>query len=89
MEFLNGARNNREWDTLERFLRDFQAAWPSEAGMDFARLHFTRYRLSHGVGMIDTLIAITALEMDEPLATFNIRHFSAIAGLRLVQPYQR
>jgi len=81
MEFLNGARNNREWDTLERFLRDFQAAWPSEAGMDFARLHFTRYRLSHGVGMIDTLI--------EPLATFNIRHFSAIAGLRLVQPYQR
>ena len=42
-----------------------------------------RYRRSHpGLALADLLIAATALELDQPLATANTRHFPMFARLR-------
>lgn len=42
-----------------------------------------RYRRSHaGIGTVDLIIAATALELDAPLATVNVRHFPMFGGLR-------
>ncbi len=42
-----------------------------------------RYRRSHpGLAQADLLIAATALELDQPLATANTRHFPMFARLR-------
>jgi predicted nucleic acid-binding protein len=43
--------------------------------------------LSHSLGLLDSLIAHTALGRSEELATFNTKHYSVVAGLRMVQPY--
>jgi len=44
---------------------------------------YKKYKLSHGLDMPDSLIAATAIELDLPLLTYNIRDFRFISGIRL------
>jgi hypothetical protein len=50
---------------------------------------FTVYHLSHGLGLLDALIAACAVGRSAPLCTFNVRHYAAVAGLVTLQPYPR
>ena len=46
----------------------------------------SRFRRSHpGLSLADLVIGATAVELDLPLATLNVRHFPMFSGLRL--PY--
>ena len=36
---------------------------------------FEAYHLSHGVGIMDCLIAASALRIEKPFYTFNVRHY--------------
>jgi predicted nucleic acid-binding protein len=49
---------------------------------DFAAFHLSNY-----LGLLDALIAHTAVGLNEPLATFNVKHYGVIAGLQMLQPY--
>ena len=44
---------------------------------------YRKYKLSHGLDMPDSLIAATAIDLDLPLFTYNIRDFQYIPGLHL------
>jgi predicted nucleic acid-binding protein len=44
---------------------------------------YKRYKLSHGLDMPDSLIAATAIELNLPLFTYNIKDFHYIPGLHL------
>jgi hypothetical protein len=50
---------------------------------------FAKYRLSHNIGLLDSLIAETAAGLGVPLATFNDQHYRVFGGLQLLQPYSR
>jgi len=89
MELLNGARDSEERRKLEQFLSGFRIVWPSEAALASMLWQFTGYRLAGGVGMIDALIASTALDRDEALATFNAKHYQMAPGLKILRPYDR
>ena len=39
--------------------------------------------LSHGMRLADALIAATAIELQEALVTANVKHFSAVEGLKV------
>ena len=41
----------------------------------------------HGMGILDSLVAATAMTLGEKLATRNQKHFKAIKGLDLIVPY--
>jgi len=42
-----------------------------------------RFRQSHsGIGAVDLIVAATALELQAPLATHNVRHFPMFKGLQ-------
>lgn len=42
-----------------------------------------RFRSSHpGVGIVDLIVAATALELDAELATSNVKHFPMFPGLQ-------
>jgi len=64
-----------------------RTAWPSASACDRALQDFFRFRLSHNLGLLDALIAHTAVELSAPLHTFNQKHYAAIAALTTVQPY--
>jgi hypothetical protein len=48
---------------------------------------FAAFHLSHNLGLLDALIAHTAVGLGQPLATFNVKHYGVIVTLTTVQPY--
>ncbi len=89
MELLQGCRNRDEQQRLEGFLRPYPRHWPSQSDCTRAFDDFAAYYLSHGLGVLDTLIAETAVGLGVQLATFNTRHYSVVPGLQAIQPYLR
>jgi predicted nucleic acid-binding protein len=89
MEFIQGCQNLSEQQTLMKTLTVYQSAWPSEASCNQALSTFQTYHLSHSLGIIDALIAQTAIERGLPLHTFNQKHYTMIPGLQTIQPYKR
>ncbi len=89
MELINGCRNKAELARLQVFLLGLPILWASEAdcqrGLEFLR----DYRLSHSLGLVDALIAATAIGQGATLCTFNVKHFAAVPGLTTEQPYGR
>jgi predicted nucleic acid-binding protein len=80
MELIQGCHNKAEQDQLERTLTAYQIVWPSGAACDAALASFVQHWLSHGLGIIDALIAHTALELNFPLYTFNQKHYDPMPG---------
>jgi hypothetical protein len=89
MELIQGCRNKSEQDQLLRDLGSYRTAWPSSNACDQALQDFARFRLSYSLGLLDALIAHTAIERGAPLHTFNQKHYAAIPALTTVQPYVR
>jgi len=89
MELLQGSRNRDEQQQIEGFLRRYQRYWPSRSDCDRAFEDFAMYHLSHNFGILDALIAETAVGLDVELATFNTKHYDVLDALRTVQPYPR
>lgn len=87
-EILFGARNTAELRQVQTFLELVSIIWPTEADARVVS-ELASYRLSDGIDILDNLTAAIALRSDEPVATFNVKHFRAIPGLETIQPYQR
>jgi hypothetical protein len=50
---------------------------------------FASHHLSDNIGLLDALIAETAIGVNAELATFNVKHYRVLRGLKTVQPYER
>lgn len=89
LELLQDARNKQEARAADGLLALFPRVWPSEDACEAALSDFRALHLSHNLGMADALIAATARELGATLCTFNRKHFRAVPGLILEQPYRR
>lgn len=89
LELVQGCRNRAEQQRVEKVLKDHKLYWPTAADSDRALHDFLRLHLKGGIGVNDTLIAETAIGLNVPLATFNVRHYRSIRSLVTQQPYQR
>jgi predicted nucleic acid-binding protein len=78
-----------EYRSVERLLLDFPILYPSLEDLNKAIGLYSPYCLSHGVGRMDVLIASVAVGHNLTLATFNLKHFTPLPHLQVVQPYQR
>jgi predicted nucleic acid-binding protein len=86
MELLQGCRNQHEQQRVESTLRLYILYWPSQEDCARAFDDFAAYHLSHGLGILDALIAETAIGLGVELATFNTRHYDVVDALRTIQP---
>jgi predicted nucleic acid-binding protein len=80
------------WDTpslrqTQNVLDKYDVIWPSTADLVHALQRFGPRRLSHGLDVMDALIAETAIGAGQPLHTFSTRHFAAYPDLTTIQPY--
>jgi predicted nucleic acid-binding protein len=89
LELLQGCNNLTEMRRVERFLATFAMVWPDYAALSRTTSDYARLRLSHGLGLLDSLIATTAVHHARPLASFNVRHFRSVPSLVVVEPYVR
>ncbi len=89
MELMQGCRNRDELERLQRAVSPYGIFWPKPADCDRALKSFAQYHLSQNAGLLDVLIAHTALALDIPLHTFNQKHYQFVADLQTVQPYGR
>jgi predicted nucleic acid-binding protein len=89
MELIQGCRNRQEQQQVENMLKPYALFWPERADCTRALADFANYHLSHKIGLLDALIAGTAVGLGVELATFNSKHYSVITALRTLQPYNR
>lgn len=89
MELYQSAQNQRQIDAVDRLTTSLPLIWPTDAEGLQAVANFRRLHLSHGLGLVDALIAATALSLNAPLCTFNVKHFRHIPGLVTERPYTR
>jgi predicted nucleic acid-binding protein len=86
MELFVGCRNKTELRKTEHFLQRFRVLKLNEQISDTAINLLHQYRLSHGLAILDALIAATAITLNEEFITKNQRDYHFINGLRLL-PY--
>ena len=89
MEILQGARNQQEQTTLIVQLNCYELVFLDAGDAIQALTWFETYHLSHGVGIMDCLIAASALRIGKPFYTFNVRHYRSFAALQSQEPYSR
>lgn len=89
MELIQGCQSAKEQRQLEKALSEYQLYWLTEEGCNRALASFTTHHLSANIGLLDALIAGTAIGVNSELATFNIKHYRVLRGLKIIQPYER
>jgi predicted nucleic acid-binding protein len=89
MELIQGCRNREEQERLQRAIAPVGVVWPTPAACDRALELFLQHHLSHGAGLLDVLIAQTAMAFGLPLYTFSQKHYEFLSDLQTVQPYAR
>ncbi len=87
MELLQGCQNKGEQQRVERFCQRYTVHWPAETHCERAMQDFAAFHLSNNLGLLDSLIAHTAVGLNETLATFNVKHYGVITALVTIQPY--
>lgn len=69
-------------------LDQFDMAYLTPADMDWAMQQLLTYRLSHGIAIMDCLIASVSYRLQIPLYTHNVRDMTILLGSSLaVKPY--
>jgi predicted nucleic acid-binding protein len=89
MELIQGARDARQVREASRLTAPLPVVWPTTADCQRALADFTAFHLSHGLGLLDALIAACAVGLSAELCTFNEKHYRAVPGLATAQPYIR
>lgn len=85
-ELIQGARDKREQQRIETFLSMADIIEIDENISRKTRGLLASYVLSHGLHILDAMIAATALVRRCTLVTDNVRDFSFISGLAVVKP---
>lgn len=81
MEVVRGCQNKAELYRQQNLFALYPVVWMTEQDCHLALALLTQFRLSHGLGLEDALIAATALGQGATLCTFNVKHFAAVPGL--------
>ena len=89
MELIQGCRDKTEQAKVEKTLAQCQIVWPSSEACAMALQLFSRYHLSHNIGLLDALIGQTAISLNLPLHTFNRKHYTVIPNLITVAPFAK
>lgn len=89
MELIQSAKNSRQVHSAMKLIAPLRIVWPTDVDCNKALSDFMTNHLSHGLGLIDSLIAACAVGMSAELCSFNVKHYKCVPGLALSQPYDR
>lgn len=87
MELLQGCRNLQEIRQVKTFISENIASviHPNEIISRRATTLLEQHAISHGLRVVDALIAASGLETSSSIATANIKHYRPISTLNIIQ----
>ena len=87
VERAAGAQRSRRQKYLQAALASLPIiAYTEETAYEHARIWAQLAAAGKMIGYYDLIVAATALERGSEVATFNKRHFAAVAGLKIIEP---
>lgn len=89
MELIQDADNKERGRKAMKLIEPLTVVWPTPTQCAQALADFRQLHLSHGLGLLDSLIAACAVGHSATLLTFNSKHYRAINGLSIEQLYGR
>ncbi len=89
MELIQDSPSAQHVRKAMQLVSPLTVIWPTEAECNQALANFAAFHLSHGLGLLDALIAACAIGRSMPLCTFNEKHYRAVSDLVTLQPYSR
>jgi hypothetical protein len=89
MELIQDAQNQQQVGKVLKLVAPLPIVWPTEGDCCRALSDFVAYHVSHGLGLLDSMIAACAIGLSATLCTFNAKHYRVIPGLATEQPYSR
>jgi predicted nucleic acid-binding protein len=89
MELIQAAQNRRQVQAVWQLVAGMQTVWATNADCNRALSDFAAYRLSHGLGLVDALIAACAVGYSATLYNFNAKHYQVVPHLIIAKPYTR
>ncbi len=87
MELMEGSENKTAQNKARKLAATFDMVYLTDTDFDWAMQYHAAYSLSHGVGLVDCLIAAPAARLEIPLYTRNLKHFAPLLGALAQQPY--
>ena len=82
-EIYQGAKNKKELKVIKKLLGCFKIYPLTKQISSLSLKLLEKYSLSHGLLILDALIASTAMENSLVLLTNNVKHFKMIKELKL------
>jgi predicted nucleic acid-binding protein len=89
MELIQGCKHKPEQIIIEKSLKEVTILWPSHETCQNAYSVYSKYHLSHNIGILDALIGQTAVDLKLPIYTFNEKHYNIIPGIIIKAPYKK
>lgn len=87
VERATGAHRMKRQRFLERVFATFEVVpYSGQTALEHARLWAELESSGRMTGSHDMILAATALERGDTVATFNARHFAAVQGLAVLTP---
>ncbi|GAB4158129.1 MAG: type II toxin-antitoxin system VapC family toxin [Candidatus Dojkabacteria bacterium] len=87
LELIDGCKNKREIGIINNLLKNVTIIDASAKSQIMALKFFEQFKLSKGIGLVDSIIAGIVYEQDFILVTRNTKHYEFISGLNIHQPY--
>lgn len=85
-ELYQGARNKSELRVIDSVLTGFYVQHLSLGVQKQSLIFLKSYALSHGLHVLDALLAATAQKHNLKLLTYNLKHFKPIPQLTVSTP---
>jgi predicted nucleic acid-binding protein len=87
VERASGARKIKRQQYLEAVLEVLPViAYTEQTAYEHARIWAALEASGKMIGFYDVIVAATALERGDAVATFNKRHFAQVKGLTVIEP---
>lgn len=87
MEVMGGAPTKPRRLQAAHLMQRFAMIYLVQSDLDWAMEAQMRYELSHGVGMMDCLIASASHRLNISLYTHNLKHYVPLIGGLAQKPY--
>lgn len=89
MELIQDADNKARLNQALALVAPLTLVYTTPTDQQRALQDYRAFHLSHGLGLIDALIAATTIGLGATLCTFNVKHYRIVTGLITEQPYTR